>query len=70
MLHRPWDEAYSVEGIRANIQKLSDKDLLRYGRAARYMVSPAANYGKPPRKVFQVQLDECRAERKRRHACR
>ena len=70
MLHRPWDEAYSVEEIRANIQRLSDKGLLRYGRAARYMVSPAANHGKPPRKVFQVQLEECRAEWKRRQAGR
>lgn len=27
MLHRPWDEAFSVEEIRGNIQKLSDTDM-------------------------------------------
>ena len=65
-MNRPWGEAFSVEEIREHIQKLSDKDLLSYGRAALYMTTPEATQGKPPRKVFQVQLEGCRAEWKRR----
>jgi hypothetical protein len=66
-MNRPWEEdVFSVEEIREYIRKLSDKDLLRYGRATRYMTTPQATQGKPPRQVFLVQLEECRAEWKRR----
>jgi hypothetical protein len=65
-MNRPWEDTFSVEEIREYIRKLSDEDLLRYGRAARYMTTPEATRGKPPRQVFLVQLEECRAEWKRR----
>jgi hypothetical protein len=56
-MNRPWEEdAFNVEEIREYIRKLSDKDLFRYGRAARYMTTPKATQGKPPRQVFLVQL--------------
>jgi hypothetical protein len=65
----PWedgDQHIDVEEIRAHIRRLSDPDLLRYGRAARYMTSPYATWGKESRLVFRVQLDESRAEWRRR----
>lgn len=33
-----------------------------FGKAARYMVSPRANMGKPPLLAFVLQLEEARAE--------
>jgi hypothetical protein len=37
---------------------MNDRDLLRFGKSARYMCSPEANLGKEPRKVFVIQLRE------------
>jgi hypothetical protein len=52
-MNRPWEEdAFNVEEIREYIGKLSDKDLLRYGRAARYMTTPEATQGEPPARCF------------------
>jgi hypothetical protein len=56
-----------VETIRTRIQKMTDEQLLRYGVVARYMSSPEANPGKPPREDFVIQLDEARAEWRRRN---
>jgi hypothetical protein len=47
---------------------MSDEELLEFGKAARYMVSPKANMGKPPLPDFVLQLDEARAEWRRRRA--
>jgi len=46
---------------------MSDAQLLEFGRAARQLCSPEANFGKPPREVFVIQLKEARAEWRRRH---
>jgi hypothetical protein len=43
---------------------MSDRELLRFGRAAREVCKPLR--GKPPREVFVIQLEEARAEFKRR----
>jgi hypothetical protein len=45
---------------------MSDRKLLRFGRAARYMCSPTANHGKEPRRVFEIQLREVEKEWHRR----
>jgi hypothetical protein len=47
---------------------MSDQELRRFGLAARFMCSPGANLGKPPRQVFVIQLEEARAELERRNA--
>jgi hypothetical protein len=60
-------EPESIERIRARIQKMSDLELRQYGRAARDLANPKKNFG-PPNPSFQIQLDEARAEWKRRHA--
>ena len=57
-----------VEGLRTRLRKMSDKELQKkVGKAARYMVSPRATMGKPPLPTFVLQLEEARAEWRRRH---
>jgi hypothetical protein len=56
-----------LEAYRAQLHKMSDEELIREGKAGRYMCSPLANFGKPPRKGFVIQLEEAKAEWRRRH---
>jgi hypothetical protein len=35
---------------------MSDEELRKFGEAARYVVSPTANMGKPPLPAFVLQL--------------
>jgi hypothetical protein len=58
---------FAVEALRVRLEKMSDDELAKFGKAARYMCSRKANLGRPPRKVFVIQLDEARAEWRRRH---
>jgi hypothetical protein len=55
-----------IERIRARIRNMTDHELREYGRAAAHMADPKNNSGKPS-PVFQIQLDEARAEWRRRH---
>jgi hypothetical protein len=45
---------------------MPDTELLRFGKAAAAMRSREANFGKSPRKAFVIQVEEERAEWKRR----
>jgi hypothetical protein len=42
--------------LRERYRKMDDAALLRSGRAAKYMISPEANFGRPPRDCFVQQL--------------
>ena len=55
-----------IEQIRERIRKMSDAELRKYGRAARDLSDSKKNYGKP-NPSFKIQLDEARAEWRRRH---
>jgi hypothetical protein len=55
-----------LEELRARLGKMTDAELRRFGRAARFMCSPGASLGEPPREAFVVQMEEARAEWKRR----
>lgn len=55
-----------IEQIRERLRKMSDLELRKYGRAARDLSDPKKNYGKP-NPAFKIQLDEARAEWRRRH---
>jgi hypothetical protein len=66
MLSSTHTDSIDLDELRARLRKMSDADLLAFGKAARNMCSPAANLGKPPRHVFVVQLQEARAEWRRR----
>ena len=56
----------NVDALRTRLGKMSDEELRKFGKAARYMVSPTANMGKPPLPDFVLQLEEARAEWRRR----
>jgi hypothetical protein len=56
----------SIEQIRERIHKMSDAELRKYGRAAQDSSDPRKNFGSG-NPAFQVQLDEARAEWRRRH---
>jgi hypothetical protein len=58
---------FDVEGLRARLRKMSDEELRKFDKAARYMISPTANMGKAPLPTFVLQLEEARAEWRRRH---
>jgi hypothetical protein len=57
-----------LEALRIRLRKMNDQELRRFGLAARFMCSPGANLGKPPRQVFVIQLEEARAEQERRNS--
>jgi hypothetical protein len=56
-----------VEELRQRLAKMSDAALQGFGAASKFMCSPQANLGKPPRDVFAIQLKEARKEWRRRH---
>jgi hypothetical protein len=56
-----------VDALRTRLRKMSDEELREFGKAAKYMVSAKANIGKPPLPDFVPQLEEARAEWRRRH---
>ncbi len=53
---------FNLENIRKHLQWLSDDELIQFGKACRYMLTPQANLGRPPREVFVIQLQEARKE--------
>ena len=57
-----------LEKHRERIRNMTDKQLLEYGRACRYMCTPEANLGKPPQASSVIHLREARAEWERRRA--
>ncbi len=58
---------FNLENIRKHVQRLSDEELIQFGKACGDMLTPQANLGRPPREVFVVQLQEARKEWKRQH---
>jgi hypothetical protein len=60
-------ELENIEQFRERISKMSDAELRKYGRAAaRNLSDPKKNFGKP-NPAFKIQLEEARAEWRRRH---
>jgi hypothetical protein len=59
-------DAVDLDELRARLRRMNDANLIAFGKAARYMCSPKANLGKPPRHPFVIQLQEARAEWRRR----
>ena len=58
----------NVEALRKRLRKMTDAELLRFGKDNQYMCSPHANLGKSPLEAFVTQLQEARAEWRRRHS--
>jgi hypothetical protein len=59
-------DALNVPELRQRLRNMTDTELLRFGQAAKYMCSPEASFGHAPRRTYVVQLQEARAEWKRR----
>ena len=60
------DAGIDLEQLRSRLSRMDDSELLRFGRAARFICSPEANIGKDPRPEFVIQLEEAREEWVRR----
>jgi hypothetical protein len=60
------DAPVEVDELRERLRKMSDEDLRWFGRAAEFMCSPGANGCMPPRECFVIQLEEAKAEWRRR----
>jgi hypothetical protein len=60
------ENGLDLEALRARLRRMSEQELRRFGRAARYMCSPPANLDKSPRQVFVIQLREAVKELGRR----
>jgi hypothetical protein len=58
-----------INQIRAHLRKMSDLELRKFGQSARNMADPKKNFG-APNPAFKIQLDEARAEWRRRHPTR
>jgi len=58
---------FNVDELRAQLRKMDDVKLSEFGEAARYMTAIRANMGKPSLHVYEVQLQEAKAEWRRRH---
>ena len=56
------NEEIDLEELRARLRKMTDDDLLHFGKAARFMCRD-----KSPRQVFVIQAEEARAEWRGRH---
>jgi len=61
------ENGLDLEALRTRLRLMSDRELLRFEKAARYMCTPEANLGKEPRRVFVIQLREAVEEWRRRH---
>ena len=56
------ENGLDLEALRARLRRMTDRELLRFGKSARYMCSAEANLGKQPRQVFVIQLREAQNE--------
>jgi hypothetical protein len=62
------ERVFTADDFRERLGKMSDEQLLRYGKAARHMADPGYSADKRTvRPVYVVQLQECLAEWLRRH---
>ena len=55
-----------LEALRTRLRCMSERELLRFGRSARYICSSEVNLGKEPRQVFVIQSREAEKEWRRR----
>jgi hypothetical protein len=60
------DANLDLDQLRDQLAKMTDVELRSFGKSAAYMCSPEANLGTEPRPVFVLQLEEARAEWRRR----
>ena len=54
------EDEVDLESLRTRLRKMNDAELIREIRAGQSLCSP--NFGKTPRQVFVIQLEEAEAE--------
>jgi hypothetical protein len=59
-------EDFDIERHRERLRKMTDEQLLLSGQLAKYLCSPEATLGRPPREIFLIQVAEVKAEWERR----
>jgi hypothetical protein len=61
--------AVDLDALRVRLQKMSDDELIAFGKQMRSLVYPLRYgfNGKPTISAFSIQLDEARKEWRRRH---
>jgi hypothetical protein len=57
----------NIDELRSRLHAMTDSELLQFGKASRWLCEPKNNHGRPPQGVFVFQLEEARAEWRRRH---
>jgi hypothetical protein len=60
------NHAPKLTELRERLRKMNDAELGRFGKAASYMCSQEASVDSQPRQSFLIQLEEAKAEWKRR----
>ena len=50
-------EEFDIDGLRERLRNVTDARLLRSGKAAKFMCSPGANFGKLPRDLFRDSIE-------------
>ena len=60
-------DKFDEEKERERLRKMSDEQLIREGKAARYMCAPSTNFGKPPHDVYVIALRLWKEEYRRHH---
>jgi hypothetical protein len=58
---------FDIDQLRERLHKMTDKQLLEFGKNVRYLCGPEANFGKPPLQAWSIQLEEAKQEWRRRH---
>lgn len=56
-MHKFTTDDINVEELRQRLRKMTDRELPRFGEAARFMCSKRANGMNPPRQAYIVQLE-------------
>ena len=51
-----------VDALRTRLRKMSDDELRKFGKAAQYMTSPAANMGKPIGMARLARMDASKGD--------
>jgi hypothetical protein len=59
-------DGIDLEQLRARLQRMDDKTLLSFGRAAAFLCRPEQCVHGKPQHVFIIQLQEAQAEWRRR----
>ena len=60
----------TIEELRERLRQMNDDELRRFGRDALSVTNSAANTGQKERESAAIQIDEVRAELKRRKGLR